>query len=117
MHACCLRVESEGVENGSVKRVAQVGSPVVKWAFSSSSSLDSKAQERNHGEASMLDLSELKGGLFLRVSSKAQWVEEWSTWVKPFFWVKLAVPLEFDVSNHKNLNPDQCCNGEWEWLP
>lgn len=71
-----LREEAEGVENGSVKWVTQVGSPVVKWAFSSSSSLDSKAQEGNHSKTSMLDLSKLKCGFFLRVSSKAQWVEE-----------------------------------------
>lgn len=71
-----LRKEAEGVENGSVKWVTQVGSPVVKWAFSSSSSLDSKTQECNHSKTSMLDLSKLKCGLFLRVSSKAQWVEE-----------------------------------------
>lgn len=93
-----------------------MGSPVVEWAFSGNSSLDGKTQKANHGEAGVLDLSKLKGGLLFRVSSQAQWVKEFATGVQPLFWVELGVSLELDVTNDQNFNPYQCGDGEWERL-
>lgn len=111
------RDEAEGVQNGSVKRVTQMGSPVIEWALSSGGGLNGKAQEGNHGKTSMLDLCELKPGFLLRVGCKTQRVEVFSTRVDPLLRVKLCVPLEFNVSNNQNFNPNQCGKGEWEWLP
>nr|GMD01501.1 40S ribosomal protein S13 [Ipomoea batatas] len=64
------REESEGVQNGSVKGVTQMGSPVVEWALPSGGGLDAKSQEGNHGKTSMLDLCELKPGFLLRPSTQ-----------------------------------------------
>lgn len=111
-----LREKSKGVKNGCVERVAQVGSPVVKRAFASCGSLDGEAKEGNHGKAGMLDLGKLKGSLLLRVSSQPEGVKEPSARVQPLFGVKLSIPLELDVSNDQDLNPDQCGHGEWKWL-
>lgn len=63
-----LREEAEGVKDGGVKWVTQMGNPVVEWALSGGSCLDSKPKECNHGKTSMFDLCQLKGGLLLGVA-------------------------------------------------
>lgn len=100
-----LREEAEGVQNGSVKRVTQVSSPVVKWTFAGGSSLDGKAKKCHHGKASMLYLRQLKGGFLLRVGRQTKWIEEAATRVKSLLGVKLGIPLELNVSNHQDFNP------------
>ncbi|KAL8167954.1 hypothetical protein V2J09_009453 [Rumex salicifolius] len=60
----------EPVQNGGVEWVTQVGSPVVEWALPGDRRLDSKPKEANHGQPCMLDLSQLKLGLLLRVGCK-----------------------------------------------
>lgn len=102
------RSGGKGIDNGGVERVTQMGSPVVKRAFSGDGGLHSKSKEPNHGETCMLDFSQLKRGLLLRVSSQAQWVEELASRVQPLFRVKFCVPLELDVPDQQNLDPDQC---------
>ena len=62
-----LRRGGECINNGGVERVTQVGGPVVERAFSGGGGLDGEAQEANHGETGVLDLSQLEGGLLLWV--------------------------------------------------
>lgn len=95
-----LREKAEGVQNGGVERVAQMGGPVVKRSFPGSSSLDGEAQKRHHGEASVLDLGKLKDFLLFRVSCQTQWVKVWAAWVEPLLRVKFGVSLELNVSDH-----------------
>lgn len=103
----CSR-RGEAVNNGSVERVAQMGSPVIKWTLSSDSSLHSKPKKPDHGEAGVLDFSQLKSGPLFRVGSQAQRVKELATRVQPLLRVQLSVPLELDVPDQQNLDPDQC---------
>lgn len=103
------------VDDGCVKGVTQMGSPVVEGAFSGGGGLDGKAEEGDHCEAGVLDLRQLEYGLLLGVCGQAKGVEELAAGVQPPFRVELGVPLELYVPNHKNLNPDQCGYVEWEW--
>jgi len=107
----------EGVNDGCVKWVTQVGGPVVEWTLASGSSLDCKAQEAHHGKTCVLDLCQLKSGFLLWVRGQTKRVEVAAPWVQPLFWVKLWVPLELYVPNYQNLDPNQCGDWEWKWLP
>lgn len=112
-----LRGGWEGVNDGCVEWVTQVGGPVVERALAGGGGLDCKAQEAHHGKTGVLDLRQLKGGFLLWIWGQAQWVEVTATWVQPLFWVQLCVPLELYVANYENLDPDQCGDWEWKWLP
>lgn len=94
-----------------------MGGPVVEWALSGGGRLDGEAQEADHSEAGMLDLSQLEGGFLLGVRSQAEGVKELPPWIQPLLRVQLCIPLELYVPNHKNLNPNQCSHGEGKGLP
>lgn len=93
-----------------------MGRPVVERAFPGGRGLDSKPEEPDHGEAGVLDFSKLEGGLLLRVGRQAERVEVAATRVQPPFRVELGVPLELDVADDQDLDPDQRGDGKWKWL-
>lgn len=106
----------EGVKDGGVEWITEMGSPVVERTLPGGSSLDGKAQKADHGEAGVLDLRELQSGFLLGVGRKAKGIKEFATWVQPLLGVQFGVPLELDVADHEHLNPYQCGHGEGERL-
>lgn len=105
----------EGVDDGRVERVAQVSRPVVEGALSSSSGLNSESQGTNHSKTGVLDFSKLQDLLLLGVWGESQRVEVLPSWVQPPLRVELGIPLELNVSDEEDLNPNQSRNGEGQW--
>lgn len=86
--------------------IAEMSSPVVERSLSSSPCLYGEAKESKHSQTGVLDLSQLKNLLLLRISCEAKWVEEFASGVKSVFRVKLGIPLELDISDDQYLDPD-----------
>ena len=84
-----------------------MGGPVVEGALSGGGRLHGEAEESYHSEAGVLNLGQLQCLLLLGVGGQAQGVKELPPGVKPLLGVQLRVPLELDVPDHEDLNPDQ----------